>query len=133
MVGNLLLWSILAAIVLVFIPRAVVVAAIARSGEPFDNRHPRAQQARLEGLGARANAAHQNAFEALILYTPAALAAFVTGVPSGTAAVLAAIFVLARLVYTALYLADRAVARSLVWGIGFAATLALLGFAIAAV
>lgn len=133
MVGNLLLWSLLAAIVLVFVPRVMVIVAILKGGERFDNSHPRAQQARLEGLGARANAAHQNAFEALILYAPAALAAFVTGVPGGTAAVLAGVFILARLLYTVLYLADLPTARSLVWGVAFAANLALLGFAIASV
>ena len=44
-----------------------VAIAMHRNGG-YDNRHPRQQQAQLTGFGARALAAHQNAFEALIIF-----------------------------------------------------------------
>lgn len=133
MVGAFLLWAILLAIVLTFVARGAVVVAILKSGEVYDNAHPRAQQAKLTGLGARANAAHANSFEALIMFAPAALAAFVTGASPATANALAAGFLAARLVYIGLYLGNIPMMRSLVWGVGFVCTVGLLGLAIAAV
>ena len=133
MVGAFLLWAILLAIVLVFVPRGVVVATLVRGEGGLDNRNPRAQLARIEGRAARANAAHQNTFEALILFAPAALAAFVTGADPVVANALAGVFLAARAVYIALYIGDVPTARSLVWAVGFLSTLGLLGLAIASV
>ena len=41
----------------------------------YNNNHPRAQQAELTGFGARALAAHQNAFESLAIFAPSILLA----------------------------------------------------------
>ena len=45
----------------------------------LDNKHPRAQQARLEGVGARVLAAQQNAWEALPVFSAAVLVAHAAG------------------------------------------------------
>jgi len=39
----------------------------------YNNSHPREQQSKLTGFGARALTAHQNAFESLIIFAPAVL------------------------------------------------------------
>lgn len=46
------------------VPVAVAQARQAKAeGKTYDNKHPRAQQAKLTGWGARALAGHKNAFE----------------------------------------------------------------------
>lgn len=87
----------------------------------YDNRHPRAQQAELKGYGARALAAHQNSFEALIMFSPAVLAAMAVGNVTSAMEMAAMIFVAARVGYILLYLADKHALRSLTWGVGVAA------------
>ncbi|MEL6338754.1 MAG: MAPEG family protein [Myxococcota bacterium] len=51
----------------------------ARAEGGFDNNNPRRQAATLSGMGERAYAAHQNAWEALMMYTPAVMIATLTG------------------------------------------------------
>jgi uncharacterized MAPEG superfamily protein len=100
------------------------VVAMNRLGG-YDNHHPRAQQARLEGWGARAMAAHQNGFEAFAPFAAAVLTAHVLGAPPAWTAGLSTAFVAARIVYTVLYVADLSTLRSLVWSLGWLATLGL--------
>ena len=105
----------------------VVCAGIAKWGfRGFDNRHPREWLARQEGWRARANAAQQNSWEALAVYVAALVAAVVAGVPDGTVATVAGIFLAARIAYLAAYLADLATLRSLVWIAGFVACVWLI-------
>ena len=85
----------------------------------LDNNNPRAQAAQLKGAGARAVAAQQNAWEALAVFTASLAAAFFAGVPAGSLALPAVIFVAARIAHAVCYLADLASARSLSF---FAAT-----------
>jgi uncharacterized MAPEG superfamily protein len=85
------------------------------SGPGFDNRHPREFLARLEGARARAHAAQLNSFEAFPLFAAAVLMAHQTGVAVATIDRLAIIYVLLRLAYGVLYIANRATLRSLVW------------------
>lgn len=44
---------VLIAFVLIYVPRVFVATAQAKQPEGLDNRNPRAQQAKLTGLGAR--------------------------------------------------------------------------------
>ncbi len=50
----------------------------------YDNKLPREQQKSLSGFGARCLAAHQNSFEALIMFTPALLVVMTTGMANDT-------------------------------------------------
>ena len=96
----------------------------------YDNRNPREQQKSLSGFGARAKAAHENCFEALIMYTPGALAVLVTNNAGQLAEYFAIAFVASRLAYLLAYYFDKHVLRSTFWGIGFIASLALIWLAI---
>ncbi|MGC1182582.1 MAPEG family protein [Legionella sp.] len=104
----------------------IVVGYFMKNEGVYDNHHPRIQQARLMGMGARAVAAHQNSFESLLVFTPAALTALVTNNVGITVQVLAIIYIISRLIYTIFYLKDYALLRSLTWFVGFICCLAIL-------
>jgi uncharacterized MAPEG superfamily protein len=118
------LWCIVAAWGLVYLGKLPIALAMQKTGG-YDNHHPRAQQAALTGWGARAVAAHQNGFETFAPFAAAVLVAHVTGAAAGAVNLLAVVFVVSRVVYMILYIADLAPARSLVWSVGWIATLGL--------
>jgi uncharacterized MAPEG superfamily protein len=113
------------AFLLIWIPRVAVVVAIRRSGLAYDNKHPRKQQATLEGFGARAQACHQNAFEGFPLFAAAVSIAHLAGADPRRSSVLAITYVVSRVVYTVAYLANTDYLRSTVWTIGLLATFGL--------
>ena len=92
----------------------------------YNNNHPRAQQAELPGFGARALAAHQNAFEALIIFAPAVLLAIATKNTGTVIEQLAITHVIARVLYNIAYLMDIATIRSLIWAVGMVSALAMI-------
>jgi uncharacterized MAPEG superfamily protein len=94
--------------------KAVTTTATPRSGSP-----------RLEGWHARAHAAQQNSFEALPIFIAGVLVAQQMHATQGKVDGLALLFVAARLAYIGAYVGDRASLRSLVWGVGLAASIAL--------
>ncbi len=122
---------ILAAFILIYAPRMVVARAMAKQPEGYDNADPRAQQARLAGLGKRALAAHHNGFEAFAPFAAGVLAARQAGASDAVLVPACLVFVAARIAYVACYLADQAALRSLVWFVGFCATIALFFAAVA--
>jgi uncharacterized MAPEG superfamily protein len=85
----------------------------------LDNHHPRTQQSRLEGPGARAIGAQQNAWEALAFYTVVILITYASGVDLHSLTTPALIFLAARLFHAVFYLADLATLRTIAFGIGF--------------
>lgn len=117
-------WCIVAAWAVVYLTKLPIAAAMNREGG-YDNRHPRAQQAKLTGWGARALAAHLNGFETFAPFAAAVLVAHVAGAPAGLVTGLALLFVVARVAYVACYIAGLSSLRSAVWGVGFLATLGL--------
>ncbi len=117
-------WCLVAAWGVVYLTKLPVAVAMQRSGG-YDNHHPRAQQAALEGFGARAVAAHLNGFESFAGFAAAVLVAHLSGAPFAVVDLLALVFVAARVLYVACYLADLAALRSAVWTVGFLATLGL--------
>lgn len=123
---TLALWCLLAAALLHLISKLPLAAAMAREGRGYDNRHPRDQQARLTGWGRRAKAVHDNQIESFPLFAAGVLAATLTTPSSAAIGLVAAAYVVARLVYIALYLADLATLRSAVWSVGYLASLALI-------
>ncbi|WP_077286276.1 MAPEG family protein [Cognaticolwellia aestuarii] len=92
----------------------------------YNNNHPRAQQAELTDFGARALAAHQNAFEALIIFAPAVLLAIATKNTGTVIEQLAITHVIARVLYNIAYLMDIATIRSLIWAVGMVSALAMI-------
>ncbi|NCT85121.1 MAG: hypothetical protein GXC94_18390 [Comamonadaceae bacterium] len=91
----------------------------------FDNHRPREWLARLDGWQARAHAAQGNSWEALPIFIAGLVVAQQHQAAQATVDLLALGFIAARLAYIALYVADQASLRSLLWAAGMAASIAL--------
>jgi uncharacterized MAPEG superfamily protein len=102
--------------------------AIAKAGGVrYDNRDPRAWLAKQENPRLhRANNAQLNAFEAFAPFAAAVLMAQAAGVDARQISWLAVAFVVLRLLHGVLYLANKALLRSLVWTGGLACVVALM-------
>lgn len=104
----------------------IVCAGIAKAGSSrYDNRNPRDWLAAQEGYRKRATAAQQNSWEALSMFVAGFAVAHFNGASADTIGLLSAAFVVARVVYIGLYVADLALLRSLAWLVGLGLTLAL--------
>jgi uncharacterized MAPEG superfamily protein len=114
-------WCVLVAALLPYLATSIAKAG----GERYSNRHPRRWLDRQEGFRARANAAQANGFEAFPFFAAAVIVAHLTQAAQERIDALALIFVAARVAYLVCYLADWHWARSIVWTIGFVATVTL--------
>jgi uncharacterized MAPEG superfamily protein len=121
--------SLILATLLAYWPRAVAGQAMNAMPGGYDNRHPRDQQARLDGKGRRALAAHLNSMETLAVFGVAVLAAAQRHVSIQVQLLCCLIFVLARIVYVLAYLNDKASLRSGMFGLGTLVCFVLLGSA----
>jgi uncharacterized MAPEG superfamily protein len=115
-------WCVLLAI---FLP--IVWAGVAKTGaKGYDNARPREFLAKLEGRAARANYAQANSYEAFPPFAAGVVIAHVTGgADQSTIDALAVVFIVARIAYGLCYIADKSTLRSLVWLVGFGATVGL--------
>lgn len=119
-------WCVLVAALL-----PILFTGIAKyTGPGFDNRTPREFQDRLDGMRRRAHWAHLNSFEAFPPFAAAVIIAHQLGAAQGRVDALAIAFIVARLAYGALYMADLATLRSLAWVVGLGCVVGL--FVIAA-
>ncbi|WP_417658629.1 MAPEG family protein [Pseudidiomarina sp.] len=109
-----LIWCLLIAGLLPIAAKAPVVYFQNRD-KGYDNRHPRAQQQRLTGAGARAVAGHYNAYEAFPLFAAAVLLVIVAEQITALNITLAVSFVGLRIAYHVFYLTNWDKLRSLVW------------------
>lgn len=122
-------WCVLIAALL-----PIFCAAIAKwqgFGKPrraggYDNADPRAWLARQTDWQARANAAQANSFEALPLFIGAVIIAHQTGASQTQVDILAVLFITLRIIYIAMYVADLAWVRSLVWTAAMAVNVGIL-------
>jgi uncharacterized MAPEG superfamily protein len=112
----ILLYCIAGAAVLIYVPFLVVGYARLQTG--YDISAPRAMLDKLPPYGQRATWAHQNAFEAFMIFSAAALMAYVTGQNSSLAVGAAIAFVVARLLHSVFYILNIPLARSLMFAIG---------------
>ena len=113
------------AALLPFIAKVPVAIAMHKLGG-YNNNHPRAQQAKLTGFGARALAAHQNAFESLMIFAPAVLLAIATKNTGSLIEQLAITHVIARVLYNIAYLLNIGIIRSLIWAVGVISAFAII-------
>lgn len=106
--------------IVVFMPilAKVPLALMMNKQGGYDNRLPRQQQNSLEGLGARAKAAHDNCFEATTYFAPTVLLVLALNAVSQATAVLCIAFVACRLLYLVCYWANWHVLRSSIWLVG---------------
>jgi uncharacterized MAPEG superfamily protein len=128
-VSTILLGSIAVAAFLVYFP--YIVVAIARFQVGFDIAAPRALFDKLPDYAKRATWAHQNSFETFMLYSAAAIMAYVTHQESALASNCAIAFVVARFLYSIFYILNIPAGRSLMFGIGSIATYTLMVISIA--
>ena len=92
----------------------------------YDNHNPRAWLARQTDWRARANAAQANTFEAIPFFFAAVIIAHQLHASQGRLDLLAVLFVVLRIVYIALYVGDKANARSVVWALAFFINIGIL-------
>ena len=118
-----LLVSIGLAALLVYLPFFAVGYGRFQIG--YDQAAPRAMLAKLPPYAQRATWAHQNGFESLIQFAPAAVMAYVTGLDSSLALGAAVAHVVARLFYGLFYILDWPNLRSLMYAIGSLGTFTL--------
>ena len=119
-------------LLLTYALRIPMVMGQAKLDGGYDNRTPRAAQQKLSGLALRAKSAHENGFEAFMAFAAAIALAQGVGISSSPLVFgLALTHLVARVAFVVAYLADFPTARSVVWTVGFAATLAIFGQALA--
>jgi uncharacterized MAPEG superfamily protein len=95
----------------------------------YDNNNPRTQQALLQGIGARAMAAHYNCLEGLPFFGIGVLAALQRAVGIHSVVALCVLFLSARVIFILAYLHDHPTLRSLAFVAGGGICLALYGLA----
>ncbi|MBT9466884.1 MAPEG family protein [Hydrogenophaga sp.] len=122
-------WCVLVASVLPILCAGLAkwgMLATPRRQGGFDNHHPRQWLAKQTDWRARANAAQANSFEALPFFMGAVIIAHQLGASQLRLDVLAFLFIVLRLLYVMMYVADLATVRSLVWGLAFVVNVAIL-------
>jgi uncharacterized MAPEG superfamily protein len=92
----------------------------------FDNHDPRGWLARQTDWRARANAAQANSFESLPFFIGAVIIAHQLGAAQTRLDILALLFITLRIIYIAMYVADLATIRSVIWTLAFAANVGIL-------
>lgn len=119
-------WCLLAAFLLIYIPRGPTIRGALKQEGGYDILEPRAQEARLGGRALRAHSAHLNMLEAFPAFAAAVLINHILATDPAWRDGLALAFIAARIVYIPAYLYDWGYGRTAVWAVGFFATLALL-------
>ncbi len=92
----------------------------------YNNEEPRSQQKLLTGFGARCLAAHENSFEALILFAAAITLTITTENVNQEASLLATIFIISRVLYLFFYWINLDKIRSTVWFVGIVCSIMLM-------
>jgi uncharacterized MAPEG superfamily protein len=113
-------WCVLAAGLLPY-----VATVLAKAGPGFNNNTPRDWLEKQTGWRKRAHWAQLNGFEAFPLFAAAVIIAHLAQAPQHRIDVLAGSFVALRATYIALYIADMAGARSVIWAAGMGCVVGL--------
>lgn len=129
---TLIIGCIIFAAILPLLAKAPLGYIQSRQPGGYDNRNPRTQQANLQGIGQRALAAHQNAFEAFPPFAAGVLLALWAHAPLTHIQILCGVFVVARSLHTIFYLTDLDKLRSLSWALGLGASIWLMTLGLAA-
>ena len=114
--STIFLYCVAVAIVLVYVPFLLVAFARVNLGTEA-LATPRAMVDKLPAYAQRATWAHQNGFESLMVFAPAALMAYMTGVSSTLAIYAGLTYLVARLLYSVFYILNVPLLRSLMFAI----------------
>ncbi len=118
-------WCILIAGLLPYVWSGAAVKARVDQFGQLDNRLPRAQQAQLEGWGARAVGASANAFETFPFFVAAAIIAHIAGADPGWSAIASVVYLAARILHGIFYASDLDMLRTAAFGLGQACAVTL--------
>lgn len=122
-------WCVLVAALLPYVCASLAkLGGVGKSRKDggFDNHDPRAWLAQQKGRYARANAAQANSFEGLPFFIGAVVIAHQLGAAQVWLDWMALGYVVCRVAFIALYVADKATARSLVWALGLLLNIGIL-------
>lgn len=122
-------WCVLIACLLPIASAGIAKAGVfggSPSNGGYDNNDPRTWLANQQGYRKRANAAQANGFEALPLFIAAVVLAQQAHASQAYIDQLAIAFVVLRVVYIAVYLANIGALRTLVWIAGLGVSIAIL-------
>ena len=97
-----------------------------RSQGGYDNNNPRAWLARQVDWRARANAAQANTFEALPFFFAAVIIAHQQHATQAWVDILALLFIVLRMAYIMMYVANLASVRSIVWALALLVNIGIL-------
>lgn len=118
---NWIISCIIIAALLPYIAKAPLAWAMHYQGSKhksgYDNQEPRTQQKQLTGFGARCLAAHENSFEALLIFAIAVTLTLVTDSANRHAVILSSLFVVCRVLYLLCYWLNWDKMRSSVWAV----------------
>ena len=122
-------WCILVAAMLPIVCTGIAkygMFTVKRKDGGYDNNNPRAWLAKQRDWRARANAAQANTFEALPLFFAAVIIAHLLQAGQAKLDILAFTFVLLRVAYIVVYVADMATTRSVIWFLALLTNVAIL-------
>ena len=105
------------------------LAKFGGGGGDFDNNSPREMLERTSGWRKRAHWVQLNGFEAFPPFAAAVIIAHAVHAPQGRVDLLAATFIVLRIIYGILYMADLATLRSIAWiaAVGCVVALFMIG------
>ena len=115
---------------LLWLPYVGVFAALASAQQGLGTTLGARDDMRLSGLAARADRAQRNHLDALALFTVAALVTHFAEAQTAATSTLGWAFLAARAAYLPAYLLGIFALRSIIWFVGFGATVALLVMAL---
>ncbi len=122
-------WCILVAALLPIVCAGIAKYGMMRTSQRdggFDNNNPRGWLARQTDWRARANAAQANTFEALPFFFAAVIIAHLLQAGQARLDILALLFVVLRIAYIIMYVANLANARSLIWALALLVNIGIL-------
>ena len=122
-------WCVLVAALLPLVCAAIAkygMMSTPRRNGGYDNRNPRGWLARQTDWRARADAAQANTFEALPFFFAAVIIAHLLQAGQTQLDILALLYIVLRIAYIMMYIADLATARSVIWALAFLVNIGIL-------
>ena len=127
---NWLISCLIIASLLPYVAKVPLAWAMKKQGSGrdfgYNNEEPRSQQKLLTGFGARCLAAHENSFEALILFAASIILVIATGNVNQESSLLASVFIISRVLYMIFYWINWDKIRSTVWFVGIVSSIMLM-------
>lgn len=119
------LWCVLAAVVMILVSKMPLAIYMAKQSGGYNNRNPRGQMAQLDDYGQRAHAAHMNTIESFPIFAAGMIIANIADLEQKLIFSIGLVFLISRLFYIWAYVKNKATVRSLIWSVGFFASLSL--------